>query len=159
MRCVCGQILEFQDVEELEGNHCLFRFVCSPCDVHVGVEAEAQEAASVVDQVVWTDEAQHVLDRLPPYVESLVREEVLQYAREKNVHLMTVAFLTEARNEGVVPWNPEAESRLEKVPAAVRGIARLELERTALERGLSEVSVSLMEEVKARYFGMRAQAT
>jgi len=35
-------------------------------------------------------------------------------------------------------------------------MARVELERTALDRGMAEVTVSLMEEVKARYFGMRA---
>lgn len=154
MRCICEQILELKEVEELEWSHCLFRFGCPSCDVHVGVEAEPREAAFLVNPVVWTDEAQHVLDRLPPYVESLVREEVLQYAREKKVHLVTVAFLTEARNKSVVPWNPEAESRLERVPAAVRGMARIELERTALDKGLPEVSVALMEEVKARYFGM-----
>ncbi|MFB3136794.1 MAG: PCP reductase family protein, partial [Nitrospirales bacterium] len=64
-------------------------------------------------------------------------------------------FLAEARNRGSVSWNSEAESRLARVPAPVRAMARMELERTALDRGMSEVTVSLMEEVKARYFGMR----
>jgi hypothetical protein len=35
-------------------------------------------------------------------------------------------------------------------------MARLELERTAAERGQACVTVALMEEVKARYFGMAA---
>jgi hypothetical protein len=33
-------------------------------------------------------------------------------------------------------------------------MARIELERTAADRGLSCITVSLMEEVKAKYFGM-----
>ncbi|MES4784513.1 MAG: hypothetical protein C4294_00260, partial [Nitrospiraceae bacterium] len=44
--------------------------------------------------------------------------------------------------------------RLEKIPAPVRAMARIELERTALDKGFSHVTVALMEEVKARYFGM-----
>jgi hypothetical protein len=32
-------------------------------------------------------------------------------------------------------------------------MARIELERTAMERGQAEVTVALMDEVKARYFG------
>jgi hypothetical protein len=36
-------------------------------------------------------------------------------------------------------------------------MARIELERTAMDRGLSRVTVPLMEEVKAKYFGMGAQ--
>jgi hypothetical protein len=37
-------------------------------------------------------------------------------------------------------------------------MARIELERTAADRGLSTVTVALMEEVKARYFGMGSKA-
>jgi hypothetical protein len=33
-------------------------------------------------------------------------------------------------------------------------MAKIELERTALDRGMPEVTVTLMEEVKTRYFGM-----
>jgi hypothetical protein len=36
-------------------------------------------------------------------------------------------------------------------------MAKVELERTALERGQPRVTVALMEEVKAKYFGMAAK--
>ena len=62
--------------------------------------------------------------------------------------------MNQARQGGQVDWEPEAERRLENVPAPVRAMARIELERTAAERGVSRVTVSLMDEVKARYFGM-----
>ncbi len=106
---------------------------------------------------MWTDEAQHCLDRLPPYVEPLVREEVESYAGQKNINLISTGMMTEARNQGTVSWHPDAESRLSRVPAPVRAMARVELERTALDRGMSEVTVTLMEEIKARYFGMAAK--
>jgi hypothetical protein len=47
---------------------------------------------------------------------------------------------------------------LDNVPAPVRAMARIELERTAAERGHSRITVALMEEVKAKYFGMAAKA-
>jgi hypothetical protein len=36
-------------------------------------------------------------------------------------------------------------------------MARIELERTAADRGAARITVALMEEVKARYFGMGAK--
>ena len=54
-------------------------------------------------------------------------------------------------------WHPDAEQRLSRVPSPVRAMARVELERTALDRGMLEVTVALMEEIKARYFGMAAK--
>jgi hypothetical protein len=33
-------------------------------------------------------------------------------------------------------------------------MAKIELERTAAERGQTTISVALMEEVKAKYFGL-----
>ncbi|MCH8039606.1 MAG: PCP reductase family protein [Nitrospinae bacterium] len=156
MQCTCGRTLELQEIEELDGSACFIRFDCGVCDFRLGVEVEPKQASPLVDYIVWTDEAQHLLDRMPPYVEPLVREEVEHYARQKEVTVVASAFLAEARNRGAVSWNSEAESRLARVPAGVRALARMELERTALDRGMAEVTVSLMEEVKARYFGMRA---
>ncbi len=155
MQCACGRTLELQGIEEWDASDCLIRFDCRLCDFRLGVEVEPKQASPLFDYIVWTDEAQHLLDRMPPYVEPLVREEVEHYAHQKGVTVVTSAFLAEARNRGSVSWNSEAESRLARVPAPVRAMARMELERTALDRGMSEVTVSLMEEVKARYFGMR----
>jgi len=155
MQCACGRTLELQGIEEWDASDCLIRFDCRLCDFRLGVEVEPKQASPLFDYIVWTDEAQHLLDRMPPYLEPLVREEVEHYAHQKGVTVVTSAFLAEARNRGSVSWNSEAESRLARVPAPVRAMARMELERTALDRGMSEVTVSLMEEVKARYFGMR----
>jgi hypothetical protein len=93
---------------------------------------------------------------MPPYVEPLVRQEVDEYARSMDSRVITVGVIAEARHRGSAEWDPEAERRLHNIPAAVRAMARMELERTAAEKGQSRVTVALMEEVKARYFGLAA---
>jgi hypothetical protein len=123
------------------------------------MEAPAEEAAKLVDRLMWTDEARHVLDRMPPHVAPLVRHDVEEYARTNGQRVITFAVLAQARNGGSVAWDPEAERRLDNVPGPVRAMAKVELERTALERGETRVTVALMEEVKAKYFGMAAQKT
>ncbi len=159
MRCSCGQLFALRTIEECEGQLPFVRYECPACHYQLGVEGEAQEVSRLFSKVEWTDEAQHTLDRLPPYVEPLIRREVEDYADEKHVRLITSSFMIEAKNRGSVVWNPDAERRLSKVPAPVRSMARVELERTALDRGLPEVSVALMEEIKARYFGMAARSS
>jgi hypothetical protein len=110
----------------------------------------------LVDRLLWTDEALHRLARLPPYVATLVQKDVEQDARQRGFPVITYDALLRPKNGEQIEWEPEAERRLERVPAPVRAMARIELERTAADRGLSRITVSLMEEVKAKYFGMGA---
>lgn len=98
----------------------------------------------------------HRLDRMPPYVAPLVREEVEQDLRSQGLRVVTYETLLRPRTGGRIEWDPEAERRLDRVPAPVRAMARIELERTAADRGLSRITVALMEEIKAKYFGMAA---
>ena len=74
--------------------------------------------------------------------------------RSQGAKLITLGILTQSKNRGAINWSPDAQRRLQNVPAAVQAMAQIELERTAIDRGMSEVTVGLMEEVKARYFGM-----
>ena len=99
------------------------------------------------------------MDRLPPYVEPLVRQEVEDYADRTSMTVISLDLMTEAGNHGMVSWHPDAKRRLSRIPGPVRAMARVELERTAQDRGLSEVTVELMEEIKARYFGMAASGS
>lgn len=50
-------------------------------------------------------------------------------------------------------WTPEAETRMSRVPDFVRPMARQAVERLARERGLAEVTVELLDEVKSRSMG------
>ena len=156
MQCNCGQPWDWTEVEEINETTCLGIGECPKCRIRFGVEGEPKEIASLLVNTIWTDDAEHRLERMPPYVSPLVREEVEEYAQTKGAKLITLAFLAESQNRGSVFWSSEAQRRLERVPAAVQSMARIELERTALDRGMTEVTVALMEEVKARYFGMGA---
>jgi len=157
MTCGCGSGFRVGQIEELEDGQSFIRYSCGGCKFEFGIEATSEEASPLFECPVWTDEAQHCLERLPPYLEPLVRKEVEDYVGEKPLTLISTGLITEARNQGTVAWHPDAESRLSRVPGAVRAMARVELERTALDRGIPEVTVALMEELKARYFGMAAQ--
>jgi hypothetical protein len=132
------------------------RSECRGCGLKVGVDVPEEQAHGLVDRLLWTDEALHRLDRMPPYVAGLVREEVEQDIRRRGERVVTYETLLRPRTGERIEWDPEAERRLERVPAPVRAMARIELERTAADRGLSRISVSLMEEIKAKYFGMAA---
>jgi len=159
--CRCGRRMQTEGVDErLDESGAqpwLVRSECGECGLRVACVASPEEAAALVDRLVWTDDARHVLERMPPYLEPMVRREVEDYAGSKGQRVITCALLAQARNGGAVGWDPDAERRLENVPAPVRAMARTELERTALAKGLSVVSIALMEEVKARYFGMASQ--
>jgi hypothetical protein len=160
--CGCGRWMHTQGVDEQpreggEGSGAmtwLVRCECLACGLLVGLEGPQEEALKLVDRLIWTDDAKHLLERMPPYVASLLRADVEAYARTQGQKVVTVTLLGQARQGGSVLWDPEAERRLQNVPAPVRAMARLELERTAAERGQALVTVSLMEEVKARYFGI-----
>jgi Proto-chlorophyllide reductase 57 kD subunit len=157
MKCSCGSEFQLGRIEEWDDGQSFIRYSCAGCDLGVGVEATSEEASPLFDCPMWTDEAQHCLERLPPYLETLVRKEVEDYVGQKHLTLISSGLITEARNQGTVAWHPDAEGRLARVPGPVRAMARVELERTALDRCMPEVTVALMEELKARYFGMAAQ--
>jgi len=156
MECECGKTLELYEVDEVDATTYLARFACGPCRKHIGIEGDQKEVAPFVPQVCWSDEAQHVLDRMPPYVVPFYRDDVERYAHTTGTKLVTFDFLGEAKNQGTVSWSSETLRRLERVPPAIRAMARIELERTALDRGMTEVTAALMEEIKARYFGLGA---
>jgi hypothetical protein len=141
------------------GEQWFVRSECCGCHWRIGLEGSVDQVGGLVDRLMWTDEASYHLSRTPPWVQELLKPQVEEYARSRSQRVVTVGLLEEARRGGPVAWDPEAAERLNRVPAAVRVMARAELERTALERGQPSVTVALMEETKARYFGLAGQKT
>jgi hypothetical protein len=135
------------------------RSECRECGLKVGIDVPAGQTQGLVDRVMWTDDALHRLERLPPYLAPLLRDEVEQDVQARGERVVAYDTLLRPRTEAQIVWEPEAERRLDNVPAPVRAMARVELERTAAERGETRITVALMEEVKARYFGMGARQT
>ena len=163
LTCGCGHWMHTEGVEERSyGDGALQWFIrteCRSCGLKVGADVPAGQPEGLVDRMMWTDDAIHRLDRMPPYLASLVRGEVEQDMRARGERVVTYDIVVRPRTAERIEWEPEAERRLDKVPGAVRAMARIELERTAADRGESRITVALMEEIKARYFGMGAQKT
>lgn len=136
--CGCGRWMHTEGLDESpeasDGRAWLVRSECLACRLLVGLEAAPDEALSLIDRLMWSDDARHLLERMPPYVAPLVRDEVEAYARAKGQRAVTTVLLGQARQGGAVAWALEAERRLDNVPAPVRAMARMELERTAIER-------------------------
>lgn len=135
------------------------RSECRGCGLKVGVDVPVGQPGGLIDRLIWTDEALHRLERMPPYLAPLVREEVEQDVRIRGERVVTYETLLRPRTGERIEWDAEAERRLGKVPAPVRAMAKVELERTAADRGQRRITVALMEELKAKYFGMAAQKT
>ena len=159
--CGCGGWMHTEGVEERvssDGETTWFvRSECRPCRWMVGIDLTAGQTDGLVDRLMWSDDAKHRLDRVPPYAAPALRELVEGFARARRQRVITYDLIDQAQTGDIVAWDPDAEQRLANVPAPVRAMARIELERTAVDRGISSVTVALMEEVKARYFGMAAQ--
>ena len=144
-------------IEEGGSEQWFIRSECLGCGLKIGVDVPAGRENGLVDRLIWTDEALHRLERMPPYLGPLFKEEVDQDVRARGERVVTYDSLLEPRGGARVESEPEAERRLNNVPGPVRAMAKIELERTAADRGSNRITVALMEEVKAKYFGMGAK--
>ena len=160
LTCGCGRWMHTEGIEERSHNdgasQWFIRTECRGCGLKVGIDVPAGQPGGLVDRMMWTDDAIHRLDRMPPYLAPLVRDEVEQDMRARGERVVTYDIVLRPRTGDRIEWTSEAERRLDKVPAPVRAMARIELERTAADHGETRITVELMEEVKARYFGMGA---
>ena len=154
-RCCCGAVMEARALEEESPLSYHLRLSCTACANWMTASGRLEDITPLVQRTLWSNEARHELDRLPPYVEGLVREEVEAYAAKEEHALITVALFQEARLRGKVSWSPAAKDRLANVPAPIRSMAKVEIERMAIEQDLSEVTEALMDEAKAKFLGMR----
>ena len=160
LTCGCGRWMHTEGIEERPYDdgmpHWFIRSECRGCGLKVGIDVPAGQTQGLVDRMMWTDDALHRLDRLPPYMAPLFRDEVEQDVCARGERVVAYDTLLRPRTGERMVWEPEAERRLDNVPAPVRAMARIELERTAAERGETRITVALMEETKAKYFGMAA---
>lgn len=64
-----------------------------------------------------------------------------------NVLLASSTYVppVDVRAEEIIIWTPEANARMERIPAFVRGVARTAIHRWALERGTSIISSDIID--------------
>jgi Proto-chlorophyllide reductase 57 kD subunit len=153
--CCCGGAMRPEALEEVSPLLYRLRLACIRCANWVTMSGRLEQVEPIVTSLLWSNEAYHQVDRLPPYIGLLVKQETEDYAQKEGRRVITLAVFRESKNRGKVSWTPIAEGRLEKVPALIRSMAKVEIERMAIDRGLCEVTENLMDEAKAKFLGMR----
>ena len=100
----------------------------------------------------WSPDAQERLDKLPSFVQPMVKSSVETYARKNGYSTVTLQVMDDSRNSSNgLNWSPEAEQRLSNIPDFIQPMARKEIERLAQERGATTVSAELMDEAKEKF--------
>lgn len=63
-----------------------------------GLMAERQPSLDDVD-IVWTDEAEERLKRIPAFVQPMARRSIISYAKEKGIKEVTTQLMDEVREK------------------------------------------------------------
>ena len=100
----------------------------------------------------WSPDAQERLDKLPSFVQPMVKSSVETFARKNGYSTVTLQVMDDSKNSSNgLSWSPEAEERLRNIPDFIQPMARKEIERLAQERGATTVSAELMDEAKEKF--------
>ena len=118
----------------------------------LGSSGTASSAESTVGELSWTADARERLERLPSFVQPMVRGSVETYARKHGLTTVTLQIMDDSKNSSDgMAWSPEAEERLKNIPDFIQPMARKEIERLAKERGATSISAELMDEAKEKF--------
>jgi len=108
--------------------------------------------AGAASSFAWSPDAKEKLERLPAFVQPMVKSSVEAYARKHNFTTITLQVMDDSKNDSNgITWAPDAERRLENIPDFIRPMARREVERIAKERGLATVTAQVMDEAKDKF--------
>ncbi len=110
-------------------------------------------------EVSWSDEALERLNRVPEMMRPMIQKGIEAFARQKGYHVVTPGVMDESKNmmaNAEMAWTPQAEKRLENLPSFVRPMARKEIERLAREKGLAQVTETVMDEAKEKFMSWMA---
>ncbi len=117
----------------------------------MGLTASDMKAGAAAS-FTWSPDAKEKLERLPAFVQPMVKSSVEAYARKHNYTTITLQVMDDSKNDSNgITWAPDAERRLENIPDFIRPMARREVERIAKERGLATVTAQVMDEAKDKF--------
>ncbi len=134
--------------KEGESGGCPFSAMVAQMGLISG-EASTGAAPSALQ---WSPDAQERLDKLPSFVQPMVKGSVETYARKNGYTTVTLQVMDDSKNSSNgLNWSPEAEERLRNIPDFIQPMARKEIERLAQERGATTVSAELMDEAKEKF--------
>lgn len=132
---------------EKTGGGCPF----SAMVAQMGLTASDMKAGAA-SSFTWSPDAKDKLEKLPVFVQPMVKASVEAYARKHGYTTITLQVMDDSKNDsnGIV-WAKDAEQRLENIPDFIRPMARREIERIAKERGLATVTAQVMDEAKEKF--------
>jgi hypothetical protein len=108
--------------------------------------------AGAASSFTWSPDAKEKLEKLPAFVQPMVKASVEAYARKHNYTTITLQVMDDSKNDSNgIAWSPDAEKRLDNIPDFIRPMARREVERIAKERGLATVTAQVMDEAKDKF--------
>src|SRR2546428_10767163 len=94
-RCCGGALLEAKALEEESPLSYHLRLGCTACANWVTVSGRLEEVMLLVERPLCCNEARHELERLPPYIGPLVREDAESYEALAGCRVITVAMFHE----------------------------------------------------------------
>ena len=118
----------------------------------LGTSGTASSPGTADGALSWTADARERLERLPSFVQPMVRSSVETYAKRQGLTSVTAQVMDDSKNaSSSLAWSPEAEERLKNIPDFIQPMARKEIERLATERGQTSVTAELMDEAKEKF--------
>jgi hypothetical protein len=118
----------------------------------LGTSGTSSPTGSADGELSWTADARERLERLPSFVQPMVRSSVETYAKKHGMTSVTLQVMDDSKNASSgLAWSPEAEERLKNIPDFIQPMARKEIERLASERGQTTVTAELMDEAKEKF--------
>ncbi len=137
--------------ESGEGGGCPFSAMVA--QMGLGSTGSTGTATPAGEQLLWTQDAQEKLAKLPSFVQPMVKSSVETYARKNGFTTVNLQVMDDSKNsttEGI-RWTPEAQERLNNIPDFIQPMARREIERLVKERGGSEITAEIMDEAKEKF--------
>ena len=118
----------------------------------LGSSSTASSTGAAQGELSWTADARERLERLPSFVQPMVRSSVETYAKNHGYTSVTLQVMDDSKNASSgLAWSPEAEQRLKNIPDFIQPMARKEIERLARERGETTVTAQVMDEAKDKF--------
>ena len=113
----------------------------------------AAPAAPAEEALLWTQDAQEKLAKLPSFVQPMVKGSVETYARKNGFKSVTLQIMDDSKNSTTdgIQWTPAAQERLDNIPDFIRPMAKREIERLVKEKGGTEITADMMEEAKEKF--------
>ncbi len=106
----------------------------------------------VVSKVTWSPEALERMEKIPDFVRPMVKSGIETFAQKKGYQVVTPTVIDESKNDqDGFEWTPGASQKLENIPAFIRPLAKKEIERIAMEKGVTQISEEMLEEAKVKF--------